>query len=76
MVVLLCRYCLSLSLMKLIQNGLSENYLPVKDLVVAIKKNKLFVSEPEGDEVENLQKDLDKVHVTGKKKKKPKKGRK
>ena len=76
MVALLCRYCLSLSLMKLIQNGLSENYLPVKDLVVAIKKNKLFVSEPEGDEVENLQKDLDKVHVTGKKKKKPKKGRK
>ena len=44
--------------------------------MVAIEKNKLFVSEPEGDEVENLQKDLDKVHVTEKKKKKPKKGKK
>ena len=44
--------------------------------MVAIEKNKLFDSAAKGDEVENLQKDLDKVHVTEKKKKKPKKGRK
>ena len=59
--------------MKLIQNGLSENYLPVKELEVAIKKNKLMDSGAESVALENLQKDLcDKVYVTEEKKKKKK----
>ena len=56
------------------KNELSENYLPVKELEAALKKNKLMVSGAESVASENLEKDMsDKLNLTEKKKKKKKK---
>jgi hypothetical protein len=55
------------------KNELSENYLPIKELMSALKKNKLMVSGAESVAVESLEKDMcDKLNLTDKKKKKKK----
>ena len=55
------------------KNELSENYLPVKELEAALKKNKLMVSGAESVASENLEKNMSELDVTEKKKKKKKK---
>ena len=55
------------------KNELSENYLPIKELKSALKKNKLMVSGAESVASENLEKNMSELDVTEKKKKKKKK---
>ena len=55
------------------KNELSENYLPIKELKSALKKNKLMVSGAESVAVENLEKNMSELDVNEKKKKKKKK---
>ena len=55
------------------KNELSENYLPIKELKSALKKNKLMVSGAESFAVENLEKNMSELDVNEKKKKKKKK---
>ena len=57
------------------KNELSENYLPVKELKSALKKNQLMVSGAESVAVENMEKDMSELNVTEKKKKNKKKKR-